>query len=202
VFHVAYALGQEWAAYQAELTRLGLRDVTLVEFMEQTRACAESDLDGQARTAALGVCDQWDEWKEAMAAVHGADADAATTNGGGSSERKAALIDQFTALNASVAELWKVLGDLSAEFRYHQSIRERYLRGAPLVAAEMFVRGWADVPVPFEADRRGRVTATAWRGLERYLIRTLGREGAMLTLHELGAFAATLGTVSDAEGKG
>jgi hypothetical protein len=66
----------------------------------------------------------------------------------------------------------------------------------------MFVRGWADVPVPFEADGRGRVTATAWRGLERYLIRTLGREGAMLTLHELGAFAATLGTVSDAEGKG
>jgi hypothetical protein len=192
VFRLVFPLTAEWSAYKSELTRRGLRPVDWFVFLEQTRGCADSDLEGEARTAALQLCDQVDELREQLK-------DARTR---GDQEAEAALLEQSSPLFASVVELWTLLTDLSAEFRYHKSIKDRFEMEAPLVAAEVFVRGWDNFPVPFEADRSGRVSKAAWRRLEVHLIKTLGRLDAVAVLQDLGNFAAKLGEISDAEGKG
>jgi hypothetical protein len=78
------------------------------------------------------------------------------------------------------------IGDMTAQLRGHfpdldalLAARERYTRTAPIVAAQLFLRGWEGLAIRYEA-RAGRVTTACLSALPPEHVAAIGRKALEL----------------------
>ncbi|WP_086466103.1 hypothetical protein [Oceanibaculum nanhaiense] len=82
------------------------------------------------------------------------------------------------------------IGDMTAQLRGHfpdldalLAARERYTRTAPIVAAQLFLRGWEGLAIKYEA-RAGRVTTACLSALPAEHVSAIGRK-ALELMHQI-----------------